>query len=56
MVSIKVENVDYSYRTKYQTVHALEQVSCKFETSHMYAIVGESGSGKTTCLFWLVWM
>lgn len=50
MESIKVENVSYSYKTKYQTVHAVKNVSCTFEDSHMYAIVGESGSGKTTLL------
>ncbi len=47
---IKVENVNYSYRTKYQTVHAVQDVSCTFEESKMYAIVGKSGSGKTTLL------
>ncbi len=50
MESIKVTNVNYSYRTKYQTVHAVKDVSCTFENGHMYAIVGESGSGKTTLL------
>lgn len=50
MISIEVKNVNYSYRTKYQTVHAVKNVSCTFETEHMYAIVGESGSGKTTLL------
>ena len=50
MEVIKVENVNYSYKTKYQTVHAVKGVSCSFERGLLYAIVGESGSGKTTLL------
>ena len=50
MEVIKVENVNYSYKTKYQTVHAIKGVSCSFEKGLLYAIVGESGSGKTTLL------
>lgn len=50
MEVIKVENVNYSYKTKYQTVHAVKDVSCSFDKGLFYAIVGESGSGKTTLL------
>lgn len=50
MERVKVEAVTYSYRTKYQTIQALTDVSCTFETEKMYAIVGESGSGKSTLL------
>lgn len=50
MEVIKVENVNYSYKTKYQTVHAVKNVSCIFDKGMFYAIVGESGSGKTTLL------
>jgi putative ABC transport system ATP-binding protein len=50
MATIDVENVSYSYRTKYQTIKALDGVSCGFEEGRMYAIVGPSGSGKTTML------
>lgn len=50
MEIIKVENVNYSYKTKYQTVHAVKNVSCSFEKGLIYAIVGESGSGKSTLL------
>lgn len=50
MERVKVEAVTYSYRTKYQTIQALADVSCTFETEKMYAIVGESGSGKSTLL------
>lgn len=47
---LEAENVSYSYRTKYQTIRALREVSCRFEASKMYAVVGESGSGKSTLL------
>lgn len=47
---IKVENVCYSYQSKYQTVQVVKNVSCSFEKGVMYAIVGRSGSGKSTFL------
>lgn len=47
---LKAEHVSYSYRTKYQTIEAVRDVSCTFETGKMYAITGESGSGKSTLL------
>ncbi len=50
MERIRVENVSYSYRTKYQTIEALKGVSCAFDAARMYAVVGESGSGKSTFL------
>lgn len=50
MTILKAENLNYSYRTKYQTIEAVRDVSCEFETGKMYAITGESGSGKTTLL------
>lgn len=50
MERVKVEAVSYSYRTKYQTIQALTEVSCTFEAAQMYAVVGESGSGKSTLL------
>lgn len=50
MERVKVEAVSYSYRTKYQTIQALTEVSCTFEAAKMYAVVGESGSGKSTLL------
>ena len=42
--------MEYTYRTKYQTVYALRGVDCAFEPGQMTAIVGSSGSGKTTLL------
>ena len=50
MERIKVESVSYSYQNKYQTVEAVKEVTCTFETGKMYVITGESGSGKSTFL------
>jgi len=50
MEIMTVEDVRYTYSNKYQTVHALDGVSCKFESGKFYAVVGRSGSGKTTLL------
>ncbi|MBD5516965.1 MAG: ABC transporter ATP-binding protein [Lachnospiraceae bacterium] len=50
METVRVEHVNYTYRTKYQSVEALKDVSCSFEDGAMYAIVGKSGSGKSTLL------
>ena len=47
---IEVKEVSYSYRSKYQTIEALKNISCSFDTGRLYAIVGHSGSGKTTLL------
>lgn len=50
MESLLVKDVTYSYRNKYQTVHALSGVSVEFKPGKMYAIIGASGCGKTTFL------
>ena len=50
MERIKVESVSYSYQNKYQTVEAVKDVSCTFESGRLYVITGESGSGKSTFL------
>lgn len=50
MEILKAEQAGYSYRTRYQTIEALKEVSCSFSTGGLYAIVGESGSGKSTFL------
>jgi putative ABC transport system ATP-binding protein len=49
-MSIQLKNVSYSYRGRYQTVRAVDNVSYDFEGGKIYAIVGKSGSGKTTLL------
>lgn len=50
MEKITLNQVSYSYRTKYQTVHAVKDATCTFEAGKVYAITGESGSGKSTLL------
>ena len=50
MERIKAESVSYSYQSKYQTVEAVKEVSCTFESGKLYVITGESGSGKSTFL------
>ncbi len=50
MEVIRVEQVSYTYSTKYQKIEAVKQISCSFETGSLYAITGESGSGKSTFL------
>ena len=50
MERIKAESVSYSYQNKYQTVEAVKEVSCTFESGKFYVITGESGSGKSTFL------
>lgn len=47
---LKAENLSFSYQNKFQTVHAVKNVTCGFESGKAYAIVGKSGSGKTTLL------
>ncbi|MCM1190279.1 MAG: ABC transporter ATP-binding protein [bacterium] len=49
-MGITLKSVSYSYRGKYQTVRAVNNVSYDFEPGKVYAIVGKSGSGKTTLL------
>ena len=48
MKYLQANEVAYTYRNKYQTVHALRGVSADFMPGKMYAIIGSSGSGKTT--------
>lgn len=50
MKNLRVDKVEYTYRTKYQSVHALNGVDAEFKPGQMYAIIGSSGSGKTTLL------
>ena len=49
-MSISLHNVSYSYKGKFQTVKAVDDVSYDFEAGKCYAIIGKSGSGKTTLL------
>ena len=50
MSILTANEVVYEYRNAYQTVRAVNGVSCEFEQGLVYAIVGSSGSGKTTFL------
>lgn len=50
MSILSVKEVTYIYKSKYQSVEAVSNVTCSFETSKVYAIVGHSGSGKSTLL------
>ena len=50
MSILTANEVVYEYRNAYQTVRAVNGVSCEFEQGSVYAIVGSSGSGKTTFL------
>lgn len=50
MSILTLKEVSYTYKTRYQKVEAVKDVSCTFEPGRVYAIVGKSGSGKTTML------
>ena len=50
MSIVELKDVHYSYRSRYQRVHAMRGISCAFECGKIYAIVGKSGSGKSTML------
>ena len=50
MSILSAREVTYEYRNAFQTVRAVNGVSCEFEKGLVYAIVGSSGSGKTTFL------
>jgi putative ABC transport system ATP-binding protein len=47
---LELQDVSYSYSSKYQRVDVLKHVNCSFEQGKVYAIVGKSGSGKSTLL------
>lgn len=50
MTALRIEDVSYTYKSKYQTVNALRGISYEFQPGRFYALVGRSGSGKTTLL------
>jgi ABC-type lipoprotein export system ATPase subunit len=50
MAILEMQNVSYSYISKYQHVDALKHVSCQFDQGKIHAIFGKSGSGKSTML------
>ena len=50
MSILKIEDLAYTYKSKYQTVKALKGITYEFEPGKFYALIGRSGSGKTTLL------
>lgn len=50
MSILEMKSVSYIYKSKYQSVEAVKNVSFSFEQGKVYAIIGKSGSGKTTLL------
>lgn len=50
MEILRTNELEYSYRNKYQIVNALRGVSCGFEKGRIYTVTGPSGCGKTTFL------
>lgn len=49
-MEITLNEVEYEYRQRSQTVRAVRGVSTTFVSGRFYAIMGKSGSGKTTLL------
>jgi len=47
---LRLENVCYQYRNKYQSVDAVNNATAEFYEGKTYAIIGKSGSGKSTLL------
>ncbi len=47
---LELSHINFSYRSRYQTVSVLKDLSCGFERGKVYGIVGKSGSGKSTAL------
>lgn len=50
MAILQANEVHYTYKSKYQAVHAVQGISHSFAEGKFYAIVGKSGCGKTTFL------
>ena len=50
MAELILNDVKYTYKSKYQTVNALKGLTHTFEAGKFYALIGRSGSGKTTLL------
>ena len=50
MPVLKIVDLAYTYKSKYQTVKALKGITYEFKPGKFYALIGRSGSGKTTLL------
>ena len=51
---LQLDNVNYEYRNRYQSVKAVNSFDYDFKKGLFYAITGKSGSGKTTLLSLMV--
>jgi putative ABC transport system ATP-binding protein len=49
-MKLSLKDVRYTYKSKHQSVRALDGVNYEFQQGKFYAVVGKSGSGKTTML------
>lgn len=47
---LRLDNVCYQYRNKYQSVDAVKGATAEFYEGNTYAVIGKSGSGKSTLL------
>lgn len=47
---LELNNVNFTYESKWQTVEAVKDVNCSFSEGKIYAVIGKSGSGKSTML------
>lgn len=50
MAILETQGITYAYKTKFQTVYAVKDVSAEFDQGVFYAVSGPSGSGKTTLM------
>lgn len=47
---IKMDNINFSYRTKYETVELYKNFSLDISKNEYFVVVGQSGCGKSTLL------
>ncbi len=45
---LELINVHKKYKSKHQSIHALNQINLKIEQGDIYGIIGKSGAGKST--------
>lgn len=50
MSILTADRLRFAYRTKYQTIYAVDDVSCTLLSGKFHVLIGKSGSGKTTLL------
>ena len=47
---IKIEHVSKTFHTRFEEVHALQDVSIKVEKGDIFGVIGYSGAGKSTLI------